>query len=61
MELLVRLMAAGGRYCTVPEVVLFHRVRAAGRGAEFYKTDAERIQAIREANAEWFRSQGVAV
>ena len=60
-ELLVRLMAAGGEYCMVPEVVLYHRVRSDGRLAEFSKTNAERIEAIRQANADWFRSQGVTV
>ena len=60
-ELLVRLMAAGGEYCMVPEVVLYHRVRNDGRGAAFSKTNAERIEAIRQANAEWFRSQGVEI
>jgi len=60
-ELLVRLMAAGGQYRMVLEPVLYHRVRADGRGAMFAVTDAERIQAIREANADWFRSQGVMV
>ena len=60
-ELLVRLMAAGGEYCMVPEVVLYHRVRNDVRGAAFSKTNAERIEAIRQANAEWFRSQGVEI
>ena len=60
-ELLVRLMAAGGEYRIVPEVVLYHRVRSDGRLAAFSVTNAERIEAIRQANAEWFRSQGVAI
>ena len=60
-ELLVRLMAAGGEYRMVPEVVLYHRVRSDGRMAEFSKTNAERIEAIRQANADWFRSQGVVI
>ena len=60
-ELLVRLMAAGGEYRMVPEVVLYHRVRSDGRWMAFSKTDAGRVEAIRQANADWFRSQGVAI
>jgi len=60
-ELLVRLMAAGGEYCMVPEVVLYHRVRSDGRLAEFSKTNDDRLEAIRQANAGWFRSQGVTI
>ena len=56
-DLLIRLMAAGGEWVILEEVTLFHRVRADGLLAEYMQTHEDRVQAIRESNAEFFENE----
>ena len=58
-DLLIRLVAAGLTPYHIGLVTLKHRVREDGRGAEFARTHAQRLEAMRQANAEWFRAMGV--
>ena len=60
-DLLVRLIAAGGKPVALNRIALCHRVRSDGRLATMTPQHEAHVAAIRLANAEWFIRNGVQV